>query len=223
VERCSLRRRETVTMAKRLSVFGSDHRARILESATKAFLGNGYETTSTAEIARYARISKRELYSHFQDKRDVLDAVITELQADIQAQANSSWNSRGDVREVLTRAGTEILRFVRSDRFCKLLRIVASESFRDPISSRKFYLLGPAMGRKNTTAFLKRHMAAGDLRKTNPVQAADDFLDILVSSQYLTAVVLGQVPRIPRARVHVAHAVDLFLSYYGPHSERRGK
>jgi len=208
-------------MAKRARNVRADHRARILQAATTAFLENGYEITSTAEIARRARVSKRELYTYFHDKRDILDAVITKLQAGIQAQANASWSASGDVRGVLTKAGAKILRFITSDRFGKLFRIVAAESFRDPISSRKFYILGPAMGRKNTAIFLKRHMDAGDLRATDPLQAADDFLDILVSSRYLTAVVLGQLRRFPKPRVHVQHAVDVFLSYYGANEPKR--
>jgi len=208
-------------MAEQGSAARSDHRARILEAATEAFLENGYEVTSTAEIARRARVSKRELYTYFHDKRDILAAVITELQTDIQSQANVSWSSSGDVREVLKQAGTDLLRFINSERFGKLFRIVAAESFRDPVSSRKFYLLGPAMGRKHTAAFLKRHMAAGNLRSADPLQAADDFLDILVSSRYLTAVVLGQLRSFPKLHVHVEHAVDLFLTYYV--AENRGR
>jgi TetR/AcrR family transcriptional repressor of mexJK operon len=202
-------------MAELARTARSDHRARVLKAATEAFLENGYDTTSTAEIARRAKVSKRELYTYFEDKRDILAAVITDLQADIQSQTTVSWSSTGDVRGVLIEAGTELLRFINSERFGKLFRIVAAESFHDPVSSRKFYLLGPAMGRKNTAAFLKRHMVAGNLRTADPLQAADDFLDMLVSSRYLTAVVLGQMRSFPKPQVHVEHAVDLFLTYYG--------
>lgn len=198
-----------------------DYRARILEAATAAFLQSGYEVASTAEIARRAKVSKRELYAYFHDKRDILAAVITELQAEIQSQADLSWSSSGDVREVLKQAGTDLLRFINSERFGKLFRIVAAESFRDPVSSRSFYLLGPAMGRKHTAAFLKRHMAAGNLRNSDPLQAADDFLDLLVSSRYLTAIVLGQLRSFPKLHLHVEHAVSLFLAYYGVNKPTR--
>jgi TetR/AcrR family transcriptional regulator, mexJK operon transcriptional repressor len=192
-----------------------DHRDRIIDAAARAFLENGYEQTSTAEIARRAKVSKRELYTHFHDKRDMLANVITQLQTNIQSHANLSWSSSGDVRDVLTKAGTELLQFISSERFGKLFRIVAAESLNDPVSAEEFYLLGPAAGRKNTAAFLKRHMAAGNLRPADPLQAADDFLDLLFSARYLTAVVLGQIRRFPQPHVHVRHAVDLFLTYYG--------
>ena len=206
-------------MARPSPVARLDHRARILEAATEAFLESGFENTSTAEIASRAKVSKRELYIHFQDKRDLLAAAVAQLQADIQSQANVSWSSGGDLREVLSHAGIEILRFINSDRFGKLFRIVAAESFHDPVSSRMFYLLGPAIGRKNTAAYLKRQMAAGHLRTADPMQAADDFLDLLVSSRFLTALVLGQKRRLQKPHSHVEHAVDVFLSYYRVQTE----
>jgi AcrR family transcriptional regulator len=193
----------------------SDHPSRILAAAAEVFLEKGFEETSTAEIARRAKVSKRELYSNFRDKRDILAAVITQLQSDIQAQADVSWSSSGDLRKVLVEAGTRILTFINSEKFGKLFRIVAAESFRDPISARKFYALGPGAGRERTASFLRRHMKAGNLRKADPFQVADDFLDLVISARHLTAIVLGQEDGRQQARRHVHHAVDLFLKYYG--------
>jgi len=209
----------------------TDHQGRILDAAAEIFLEKGFEETSTAEIATRARVSKRELYSNFSDKSDILAAVITELQAQIQAEANIGWSSSGELRTVLTKAGTRILEFVHSERFGKLLRIVAAETFRDPVSARKFYLLGPGMGRDSTAAFIKRHMQAGNLRKADPLQAASDFLDLVISARYITAVVLGQSHEARQPRSHVRHAVDVFLSYYrapqpdqsGPRSRVNGR
>lgn len=191
-----------------------DHETRILDAASQIFLENGFESTSTADIARLARVSKRELYACFGDKRAILAAVIGRLQNEIQSRANLSWSSNDDLRTVLTRAGTEILNFVSSEKFGKLFRIVAAETFRDPLSAEKFYLLGPRMGRQNTAVFIKRQMKSGRLRKSDPLQAADDFLDLVVSARYLTAIVLGQNREAPMTRRHVKHAVEMFLCFY---------
>jgi hypothetical protein len=58
-------------------------------------------------------------------------------------------------------------------------------------------------------------MKAGNLRKADPFQVADDFLDLVISARHLTAIVLGQEDGRQQARRHVHHAVDLFLKYYG--------
>jgi TetR/AcrR family transcriptional repressor of mexJK operon len=191
-----------------------NHQARILDAASTAFLENGFEFTSTADIAQLARVSKRELYACFADKRAILAAVIARLQQEIHSQVNLSWSSSEDIGNVLTMAGTEILNFISSEKFGKLFRIVAAETFRDPVSAEKFYLLGPGVGRENTASFLKRRMAAGDLRKADPLRAADDFLDLIISARYLTAIALGQNREVLLTRKHVKHAVEMFLGYY---------
>lgn len=58
-------------------------------------------------------------------------------------------------------------------------------------------------------------MQSGDLRKAVPLQAADDFLDPVISSRYLTAVVLWQNQNAPLPRSHLKYAVAIFLNYYG--------
>jgi TetR/AcrR family transcriptional regulator, mexJK operon transcriptional repressor len=199
----------------------SDHRARILAAAGVAFLKEGFEATSTAEIARGAKVSKRELYSEFRDKRDILAAVITELQEEIQSKSDVTWSSSGDLKQVLTEAGTKILRFINSEKFGTLFRIVAAESFHDQVSAQKFYALGPQAGRDRTAAFLEKHMKAGNLRKADSLQAADDFLDLVIGARHLTAVVLGQKDQTVQPHKRVLHAVDLFLRFYGTQRSHR--
>lgn len=199
---------------------GVDHQTRILEAASEIFLEFGFEKTSTAEIARRAKVSKRELYSCFADKRAILTAVITQLQHEIHSQMDVSWSSSENIRLVLSQSGAAILSFIMSERFGKLFRIVAAESFHDPVSAQQFYLLGPAAGRRDTAAFLARQMKLGVLRKADPLQAADDFLDLIVSARFMTAVVLGQCDAIPEVRKHVKHAVEMFLAFYVPRREK---
>ena len=51
-------------------------RQRIILSASRAFAENGYAGTGTREIAARARVSKRELYALFGDKRALLTACV---------------------------------------------------------------------------------------------------------------------------------------------------
>src|SRR5258708_6745996 len=53
-------------------------RERILEAAFTAFMRFGYGGTSTAQIARLARVSKRDLYANFGSKQAMLASCVTE-------------------------------------------------------------------------------------------------------------------------------------------------
>jgi AcrR family transcriptional regulator len=195
-----------------------DHLSRILDAASELFLELGFERTSTADIARRAKVSKRELYSHFADKREILSTAITRLQKSMGSEMDIEWGASGDLRSVLLHAGTAIFNFIISKNFRNVFRIVAAESFHDPEAARKFYLLGPGAGRKQTAAFLARHMKSGNLRKTDPLQAADDFLDLVITARFMTAIALGRTDSTMTAGRHVKHAVDVFLNYYAPNA-----
>jgi AcrR family transcriptional regulator len=51
-------------------------RERILGAAFRAFTEDGYAGTSTLDIARRAKVSKRDLYAHFGSKQQMLAACI---------------------------------------------------------------------------------------------------------------------------------------------------
>jgi TetR/AcrR family transcriptional repressor of mexJK operon len=189
---------------------------RILDAATELFLEAGYEKTSTAMITSRAKVSKRELYVHFGDKRAVLHAVVTRLQEEIAEAMSAAWAVEGDVRDVLLRAGATIYRHITSRRFRQLFRIVAAESFHDPTLAKQFYKSGPGAGRVNTSHHLARQMKAGALRKEDPLRAADVFLDLILGARIMTASALGVVESASSPKRHVEEAVDLFLRCYAP-------
>jgi len=199
----------------------SSHRERILSAASDVFLATGFEKTSTAEIARLAKVSKRELYRHFSDKRALLAAVVDDLQSDMQGRMDSLWASREAMEDVLLNSAKVIRRFIFSERFGKLLRIVAAESYHSPNIAKQFFETGPNQGRKATARYLKEQMKQGHLRTADPLKAADDFLNLVVGAQLMTAVILGQIaPATPRP-ADTRHAVKVFLMIYNPDVPKR--
>ncbi len=189
-------------------------RERILNAAAECFLELGFERTTTAEIARRARVSKRELYTHFEDKRDLLSAVIFNLQNEVNTNLTGLWSSQRDLEEVLPKAAKILHNFILSEQFGKLLRIVAAESYHNSHIAEQFYEMGPNSGRKATAKYLKYQMEQGRLRQADPILAADDFLDLAVGAQLMTAVILGQTRDEPQRRNRVKHAVEIFLKNY---------
>ena len=213
-------RMEIETLPKAPGPQGS-HRQRILNAASDVFLSTGFEKTSTAEIARIAKVSKRELYLHFSDKRALLAAVVDDLQTTIQERMDSLWTSSAAMEAVLLNSAKAIQRFISSERFGKLVRIVAAESYHSPELAKLFFESGPHAGRTATARYMKEQMKKGHLRAADPLRAADDFLDLAVGAQRMTAVILGQIdPAIPRPS-DARHAVEVFLMIYDPNVSKR--
>lgn len=54
-------------------------RAKIIEVATQLFMENGYQSTSTRQIAQLAEVTQPNLYHHFKNKEEVYVGVIEHL------------------------------------------------------------------------------------------------------------------------------------------------
>lgn len=86
-------------------------RSRIMDAATATFLRLGFSRASTAEIARLARVSKRDIYAHFADKRAMLLACISERAEAMRLPLNLPVpDTKEDLRYTLVQYGAAVLR-----------------------------------------------------------------------------------------------------------------
>jgi TetR/AcrR family transcriptional repressor of mexJK operon len=193
-----------------------DHLSRILDAATELFLEAGFSGTTIDDIAKRAKVSKREIYLHFADRPAVLSGCIARMQGDVGAEMDIEWSSDADLRSLLVHAGNKILKLILSEKFRNVFRLVAAESLTDRNAARQFYRLGPEAGRQRTAKVFERQMKNGTLVCDDPLQAADDFLDLVITARLMTAVAIGNATRAMVGKDHVEHAVDIFLTYYAP-------
>lgn len=71
----------------------------ILESALELFSVQGFEATSTSQIAGAVGIRKASLYSHFENKQAILDALVKEVLEQYAAHsifAKKDWEKNSD-------------------------------------------------------------------------------------------------------------------------------
>src|ERR1700712_137574 len=73
--RQSLTQRYDVSMPRS----GVEARIRLREAALELYLENGYDATTTAQIAERAGVTERTYFRHFADKREVLFDGTTRL------------------------------------------------------------------------------------------------------------------------------------------------
>src|SRR5215472_18303683 len=106
---------------------------RILGAAFKAFTEDGYADTSTLEIARRAKISKRDLYANFGSKHAVLVACIKSraermrLPPDLPVPQN-----RRILAATLTGFATNLVREVTDPAVIAAFRLAIAEATRSP-------------------------------------------------------------------------------------------
>src|SRR5215475_15319229 len=124
----------------------SAKRRQILDGARAVFLSQGFDAASMGEIAREARVSKGTLYVYFESKEELFEAIVEE-QCSAQAEQIFTFDSQErDVEAVLTRLGTDFVRFMcRREGGISPLRTVIAIADRMPELGAKFYRAGPAL------------------------------------------------------------------------------
>ncbi len=61
----------------------TDRRAQLLDAAITCFAQHGYHRTTTAKLAKAAKVTEPVLYQHFKSKRDLFVAMIGEVGRDV--------------------------------------------------------------------------------------------------------------------------------------------
>lgn len=114
----------------------------ILEGGMQEFLTRGYAATSMDRVAIAAKVSKATVYSHFQDKEGLFNALIRQL---VNQKFQSIFGAEDeqllhmDPHWVLRNFANRILDVGQSEpQFLNFLRLIIGESGRFPQLARAF-------------------------------------------------------------------------------------
>ena len=160
----------------------ADHltQERILRAAFQAFTEDGYADTSTLEIARRAKISKRDLYANFGNKHEVLVACIKNraepmrLPPDLPIPQN-----RRMLAAMLTSFATNLVREVTDPAVIATFRLAIAEATRSPEIAQALDVAGRDATRAALAELLASAQSAGLLGPGEPSEMAWQFLGLL--------------------------------------------
>jgi AcrR family transcriptional regulator len=151
-----------VTTAASTAATEQPARQRILEAAFAAFLDAGYAETSTLEIARRARVSKRELYALVGTKQEMLVACIRERGTRLRAPADlPEPTDRSSLERALVALGSQLLREATAPTVVAVFRIAIAEAVRTPEVAAALDSSGRRTGRAALTGLLDRARSHG--------------------------------------------------------------
>ncbi|MGH7905282.1 MAG: TetR/AcrR family transcriptional regulator [Candidatus Binataceae bacterium] len=192
-----------------------DKSRTILREAMKLFLKKGYGAVSMNEIRSRVGGSKTTLYSRFHDKAGLFAAVIDGLLSEIVDFNRVLDVAHLNVEEALLRIARQHLETAMSDRYIRLIRVVAAEVHQFPELGRTFYEHGPGRSYANFAAWLTQQNAAGTLAISDVRLATDFFFGALLHRRVL-ARTYGVLTAPPPDIGNIAHAVVAeFLAAYG--------
>jgi len=194
----------------------ADRRRAILEVAERSFRERGFADTSMSTIAAELGGSKTTLWTYFPSKDALFEAVIDSKIEAFQSRLEEALIPAGGTAAALSRFAHVFLRKILDPQSVGLHRLILSESERFPQIGEAFAVRGPDTVRTRLCRYMEEEMAAGRLRKGDPLVAARQFLGLCQSGCYLER--LWRPNRLPSTNpeADVANAVDTFLRAWGP-------
>jgi AcrR family transcriptional regulator len=191
-------------------------RERIVDAAFRAFIEKGYAGTSTLEIATRAKVSKRDLYAHFDSKEALLATGIAERTREmVRPLALPEVGEKAGLEATLLRLGQTFLMGVTDPHVIAVHRLAIAEAHRSPELARTLNENGRDATVKLLAGFLHEARARAQVGPHDPVEMAGVFYS-LVQGDLLVRILLGVADR-PTARAAAARtrrAVEHFLRLY---------
>jgi len=189
-------------------------RAAIVGAATKLFLDAGYADTSMDTIAA---VSKRTVYSHFQNKAALFAAVMVDLCQRLVGPCPLGEHWTGAPSEVLPVAGRWFLSLITSPEAIALQRVVMAESVRVPELGEVYMETGPKVIIGRVAQYLTDQNALGALDVANVEAAAAQFIELVRAPIFLPlSLGLRPPPDTDEIERTAGHAVSMFLKAYAP-------
>jgi TetR/AcrR family transcriptional repressor of mexJK operon len=200
-------------------------RAAIARAATELFLSQGYQATSTEQVASTAGVSKQTVYNQFGDKERLFREIVlgvtatAEAFADGLAEAMRGVDTPARLDAALRTLARRYLATVVNPQVLALRRLVISEATRLPDLAATYYERGPSRVLAALGDLFAGLAEEGLLRTAGATRAAPDFAFLLLGRALDEGMFRVGDPVLTRAGIDETadHAVDVFLAVYGPH------
>jgi len=167
-----------------------DRKKQLLEIAMKLFSDQGFDGTTTREIAEAARVNEALIFRHFRTKEDLFWAVLSDRveRRGRNRRIRELAKSEGDFREVLVAIAETLLD--RTDDDAAVTRLLFYSALRNRELSHRFFRTYGQEKFETLADHIRVGIAAGRLRAVNPAIAARSFLGMIVY-HYLVEEVFG--------------------------------
>jgi AcrR family transcriptional regulator len=157
-----------------------DRRLQIMEAAKELFARQGFEGTTTRQIAERARVNEAIIFRHFPSKEDLYWAIIdreSEL-AGWQPALERQLSSGESDREVFASIAEDIL--VGRAKDGSLSRLLLFSALENQRRSQRFFQTHVVAYYELIAGYIRERIEQGAFRAVNPLLAARGFVGMIV-------------------------------------------
>ena len=197
---------------------------RILGAAFGAFTEDGYAETSTIEIARRAKISKRDLYANFGSKHAVLVACIKSRADRMRLPPDlPTPRTRQMLASTLTAFASNLVREVSHPSVIATFRLAIAEATRSPEIAQALDVAGRDAAHSALAELLANAQSIGIVGPEDPREMATQYLGLLWEN-LMVGLLLGvaATPEPADAERRATKATAAFMQLH-PRPVKRGQ
>lgn len=162
-------------------------RRQILDCASELLLSLGYNNTSMDAVAKKSGVSKQTVYSHFNNKDALFNAVIESKCEMYKVEEASVCTKNQPLLDILSSIGLSFIRLLNDDNVIAMYKIVISESKQDSRVAQLFYDAGPLHSINLVSKLLMNHPKS-NLNAALAYEASLDFFNLLKSDFHMRGI-----------------------------------
>jgi AcrR family transcriptional regulator len=158
----------------------ANRREQIVEVATRLFADQGFQGTTTRQVAEHSGVTEALIFRHFRGKEDLYWAVIEQKirAAGPAARMRERLERSGSDMTLLASVAAEILeRRAKDQTLSRLLLYSALENHR---LSNRFFRIYVAECYEVLAEYVQKRIAEGNFRPIDPLLAARGFLGMVI-------------------------------------------
>jgi AcrR family transcriptional regulator len=202
-----------MTEKKARSLRGESRRQALMAVARELFLEKGFSATSVNEVVRRAGGSLATLYSMFESKEALFEAIILDVNRQVLEPLQAPAALELPVRDVLLSVAEVYVRALSDPTSLALLRLFVAEGPRSPalreMATRSAFAQGGVLLRQ----YLQHKTKEGVLDVPDVQLAASQFSGLLRGNWHIPAAIGLEVPPAT-IEASIDGAVDMFLAVY---------
>lgn len=190
-------------------------RNAIINAAFNLFHEQGYNNVSMTDIIKRSGGSLATAYELFENKSGLLRAIVTERCASDASLIDQITTMPGTPEDALRKIGHGFLEIMLDAENVGLMRIIMSESMRDPAFGEYLNASVPQMAVSALGNIFARWDEEELLNVDDPTQAAESFFALLLHHQHLRALcgLPVTMTQMQKDR-HVEHVVKMINMRY---------
>jgi TetR/AcrR family transcriptional repressor of mexJK operon len=162
----------------------SQKRQQILHQAGELFLQQGYDRTSMDAVAKQSCVSKQTVYSHFQNKDVLYNAVIESKCEEYRIEEAAICIDSNSLAEILYSIAFNFIQLLNDKRVIAMYSVVIGESKNNLHLAQLFYDAGPLHSLNLVKDLLIKHPETR-LPESDAKELSTDFFNLLKGNYHM--------------------------------------